>query len=505
VLDAVICSPPYSETRVESDIQRRAQSMKVRIQEVNEVGYGLSPGQLGGLPVGDLDAVLTSPPYAASLGQPDGVGHCDLKKCADGRVRRPTPGSQGSRSESYGFTPGQVGALRAEDYPVRQQAACEELVWQGCYDKGWGDLLPRAAYAHPAKYAYGLICRVVRFGLERGLWAPGDLIGDPFAGVGCGGLACAYEGLRWVGVELEGKFVGLAREVFARHRRAWEALGAPQPLVLQGDSRRFAEAVGAAQAVLTSPPWAECDVDRGQSKVDFESKRQAARGRDPNGAGHLGSCASYGATPGQVGALPAGGLDGVLTSPPYLETTNHKKESPSRQRLEAGASPGAMDCRYGKSPGQVGVTGDLSCNPTCATCGGRKRGTAKRCGCAEPDWRFRGEPLGETYWQAVRQIYGQCLLALKPGGTLCVTVKSYVKGGKLIDLPAQTEALLEYLGFRVFLRVKASLVKETREPGLFEPEVVRVKKRVSFFRRLAEKRGSPAVDHECVLFARAPA
>jgi hypothetical protein len=285
-------------------------------------------------------------------------------------------------------------------------SGCEELVWQGCYEQGWGDLLPRAAYAHPAKFAYGLITRVVRFGLERKLWAPGDLVGDPFAGVGTGGLVCAYEGLRWLGVELEEKFVGLAGEVFARHRRAWEALKAPRPVVLQGDSRRFSEIVGAAQAVLTSPTY-------------------AGNGQDSGSDTH-----------------------------------------PERSTKQAGQSVSLRD-GYGASPGQV------------------------------------GNESGETYWQAMRQIYGQCLSALEPGGTLCVVVKGYVKGGKLVDLPGQTRALLEHLGFRVFLEVKAALVREHREPGLFEPEVVRRRERKSFFRRLQERRpGAVRIDHEAVLFAR---
>jgi hypothetical protein len=175
-----------------------------------------------------------------------------------------------------------------------------------------------------------------------------------------------------------------------------------------------------------------------------------------------------------VGALPAGGLDSVLTSPPFLQTAGGLNpprggwngHAASCSELAHGVRATRPGNNFGASPGQVGLES------------------------------------GETYWQAVRQIYGQCLSALKPGGTLCVVVKSYVKGGKLVDLPGQTRALLEHLGFRVFLEVRALLVRESREPGLFEPEVVRQKSRKSFFRRLAERKGSPAVDHECVLFAR---
>ena len=60
------------------------------------------------------------------------------------------------------------------------------------------------------------------------------------------------------------------------------------------------------------------------------------------------------------------------------------------------------------------------------------------------------------------------------------------------------------IGFDLFLRVKASLVKETRLPGLFGKPVVHRKERKSFFRRLAESKGSPPIDWEEVIWARKP-
>lgn len=40
----------------------------------------------------------------------------------------------------------------------------------------------------------------------------------------------------------------------------------------------------------------------------------------------------------------------------------------------------------------VARSGDGYLNPTCATCGGRQRGKAKKCSCAEPVWIARGQP-----------------------------------------------------------------------------------------------------------------
>ena len=46
--------------------------------------------------------------------------------------------------------------------------------WHGCYDDSWNGVLVPDAFAHPAKFAPGLISRILRHMLERG-HAPGDI------------------------------------------------------------------------------------------------------------------------------------------------------------------------------------------------------------------------------------------------------------------------------------------------------------------------------------------
>jgi len=54
--------------------------------------------------------------------------------------------------------------------------------------------------------------------------------------------------------------------------------------------------------------------------------------------------------------------------------------------------------------------------------------------------------------------------------------------------------------------IKASLVKQDSHPSLFgDDPVVKTTIRKSFFRRLAEAKGSPAIDHEDVIIVRKPA
>jgi len=48
--------------------------------------------------------------------------------------------------------------------------------WHGCYNDGWNGLIVPEAFAHPAKYARGLIQRIIETGLDRGYWKAHDTI-----------------------------------------------------------------------------------------------------------------------------------------------------------------------------------------------------------------------------------------------------------------------------------------------------------------------------------------
>lgn len=357
--------------------------------------------------------------------------------------------------------------------------------WSGCYDGGWKGLIVPESFGHPAKFSYRLIQRIYDHGFKNGFWGELDVIGDPFGGVGLGGICAAYAGLKWVGVELEPRFVKLAAQNFAMHAAKWCVLEAPFPSILQGDSRRFASLVG-CDSIVTSPPYQDQTI-RKRDAGEHEPNKQ---GSMKNG---LHSCDSYGTTPGQIGALKAGELDAVVTSPPYAESID-SRNGPSGLNVKFrkdetpmgyGRDQIAMNAEgYGHSAGQIGAlpSGRLD---------GQSPGQL-------------GNSSGETYWQAVAQVYAQCAQAMKPGGIMAVVVKSYVKNKKLVDLPEQTWQLLIHLGFEPIERVRALLTTTNEHPSLFGGTERTIKKRASFFRRLAEKNGSPPIDWEEVLWVRVP-
>ena len=66
----------------------------------------------------------------------------------------------------------------------------------------------------------------------------------------------------------------------------------------------------------------------------------------------------------------------------------------------------------------------------------------------------------------------------------------------------QTLKLLISLGFTPVERIKAMLVTKSVNHGLFGEDIITEKARKSFFRRLAESKGSPKIDWEEILVVR---
>ncbi len=455
----------------------------------------------------------------------------------------------------------------------------------GLYEGSWRGLITPDSFQHPAKMAYGLLVWIIETGMKRGYWAPGDLVGDPFGGIGSTGIVGASRGLRVVMVELEERFVELAKKNFELHRKAYEQFGDPLPVIVQGDSREFARIVGKLAGAVTSPPYAEGLGHGGEKKNPLGRDDSAYRDR---------MYGRYGKADGQIERLPAGTLDAAITSPPYAESVkgDHREtetaEESRAKRNTAGGSLGQSQRfgGYGAAEGNIGnlkegkldgcVTSPpfagVNTNTTKLGAGkgtradgdgaGRNKGDyhypdspenignlkeGKLDGCVtSPPWAKQmntggadgdrpgnlvrkwaesrgrnpdapnclakyqqygdspdniGNTTNETYWQAMRQVYTQTHLALKPGGICAVVVKDYVKKKQRVPLCDDTCTLLESIGFEVFERTRAWVVTEIRTQGLFG-EVVERKSRKSFFRRLSEAKGSPPIDWEEVVWCR---
>lgn len=229
--------------------------------------------------------------------------------------------------------------------------------WFGCYQDSWKGHITAASYQHPAKFAKGLVERILDYMAEQGWIAKGDAIGDPFGGVRTGGIVAAYRGYQWIGVELEQKFVDLGEGNFELHRDRWKRLGVPMPICVQGDSRQFHFIVN---AILSSPPY----VSGGHHTDAMEGGNRNGRGQTRKESEYY--CPEHKYNPPENSGFdfcprceaPEAFTDAVVGSPPYggsLDDGGPEKAHPD------GFKRSNNWTGYGKSDGQIATlkSGDV--------------------------------------------------------------------------------------------------------------------------------------------------
>ncbi len=202
----------------------------------------------------------------------------------------------------------------------------QPVIWHGCYNGSWNGIITPDSFAHPAKFAPGLIQRIYSHMLERGYLAAGDSVVDPFGGIAAGGYHAMLNGLHWTGVELEPRFVELGNRNIDKWRRDLAMLGdrVGTATLLQGDSRRLLEVVGGGMgAAVSSPPY----IDAINNSGEGPGARHDYIHHKPDTAERQSSANGYGQTPGNLGNLAGVGFDAAVGSPPFAGTSGGKGEA----------------------------------------------------------------------------------------------------------------------------------------------------------------------------------
>ena len=396
--------------------------------------------------------------------------------------------------------------------------------WHRCYRGGWGRNLVPEAFAHPAKVAFGLSERIFAHMREEKWIGPGSVILDPFAGIGGFALQAMLAGCEFIGVELESKFVALA----AQNISLWNSRYAGKlpvwgsAVILQGDSRNLLAwqfAGTKVNGVCGSPPYsqrtlsARDGIDWGKAVTEYPANRHQARGRSAMG--------DYSSSLSNLGNMPEGDVDAVISSPPFLDQV----QAQDPKYRDAGENHGPRHSDYGSSPGQLGQMREgefQACVGSPPYEGSldpkgdgidwtkaRRGGHSAEVGTPRSPARGAiadgygdgadnlGNSSGDTFWSASRQILEQVFLAVRPGGHAVFVVKAFVRKGKLVDFPGQWRQLCEAVGFRCLHVHRAWLVDDHGTQQRTDGGETRLtKERKSFFRRLAEKKGSPRIDWE---------
>lgn len=278
------------------------------------------------------------------------------------------------------------------------------------------------AMQHPAKGHCGMWQEIIMRYTE-----PGQTVLDPMAGIGTTLLA-ARVGRDVICVEKESHFIEPMRASWAKMQTFGPEMGYSNMgsvTILQGDARNLEGLL--CDAVITSPPY----------EGDTEPHRA-------NGMSEYHNGKRFGGPNSTVRATGYTRPQAIVTSPPYAES-------------EVPQLPGS---RGGKLWKEGGKAARLMIN--------------HRYGGA-PDENI-GNMKGQQYWDACRIVYQQCHNVLADGGVMVLVTKGFTRDGKYQDLPGQTKALVESLGFSLFdewLRELWTLsfwriLQQRRDPAAFD-------------------------------------
>jgi len=374
------------------------------------------------------------------------------------------------------------------------------------------------AIVHPAK----MNTRLLEFLIKK-FTNKGDVVLDPMAGTGSTGVVAALHGRHAVCVELEKTFwqwMEWAREKVERLRSS-----TPKGKIVNicGDARKLSKLLqGEMDVIVTSPPYADGfkhnpqDKEKRLKKLIEVDRRAVLKGRkwaftslEALKRRLAMQDEGYGASRENIGNLPLGNIDAVITSPPYEGSCLSGGDSEKRrERLEkAGYDP--EEYLGGKARNAVlkhysEVDTIITSPPYEGSFEGGSRHTG---GILEREkgkhdtmikigegvkYSDSKENIGnlkrETYLQAMFQVYTEMWKVLKTGGKAIIVIKPFIRNKRVVDLPWHTYLLLKKIGFKLVNLYKLRL------------------KQQSFWRILYHKKYPevPCLAHEYVLVMEKP-
>ena len=256
-IDAVVTSPPYEDSMDRGGghgLRRRDEIVRGR-----GMGRGYGPktkGNIARLKGGKIDQIITSPPYSE--------GEFDTKHGMNGSL---SPNLRGRKVwENREKVPMKKGAniatLKHGKASSDGICTCEidgVLDFPSTAGFGWyANLFGKDAVAHPAKANLMLL----RYLIEN-FTKPGDTVLDPMSGTGSTCIMAADLGRNGIAVELEDRFYGWIKD----NIKTAVGQGVKGDLkVVKGDARNLSALLPGVDGVITSPPYGDSTIqDYGSS------------------------------------------------------------------------------------------------------------------------------------------------------------------------------------------------------------------------------------------------
>ena len=246
------------------------------------------------------------------------------------------------------------------------------------------------------------------------------------------------------------------------------------------------------RGVVSSPPYSE-------TRIGQES------GQESCGPGD-----QYSSTPGQLGSMKANGFEAAISSPPW----GKMEEGQGIAAALRGEETRSTLPNNHSGPNQ-GYQASVSSPPFRQTSGGTNEnnplgrgdpGLIRRHAAGNAAAKAYGSTDGQLanttdddFWMAARRILDQVYQVLEPGAHAVWVVKSFVKNKARVDFPNQWRQVCEAAGFITLHEHHALLIRDKGTSHTLEGGTVHHQTETkSFFRRLAENKGSPRIDWEVV-------
>jgi len=287
------------------------------------------------------------------------------------------------------------------------------------------------SFAHPAKMDAQLLLWIV----ERYTKA-GETILDPMAGSGTAMIGCTV-GRNIVQVELEQKFVDMQKANWDKVRmmpQLGHEMG--ECHIIQGDARQLGDIL--ADAAIFSPPYADKTISKQfQTEEELEAfaKEQYVykhgRSLEATKAFIKKSWQGYPDNEENIGNLPYGDIDSIVTSPPYEAQISTAKSGIDWSKGQCYGKPRdrSKEAAFNQDsnfPSNFGNYGDNASNI--------------------------GNLKADNYLSAMIQVYQQCHKVLKPGGLMIVVTKNFIRNKKEVRLDEDTIKLCEQARFEFIER-----------------------------------------------------
>lgn len=421
------------------------------------IGAALNPG-----------AAVSSPPYSGTdLGGGGGILTRDEKI----RETHHMP----TEDENYGVTPGQLGNMKADGFDaavssppyqadvVKDRSShleVERMAKKGYIPKGTagmtGNVLSQESYGHTE----GQLGNMKADGFDAAVSSP------PFGTAQSGGGINVHGYSNDVQAGVGSPAVRFVGQYSYSPDNQGETLGNLATLPMENFS-----------AAVSSPPFRQAQGGTPEPKPGgVIDERLYARHAAGNSAAE-----GYGTETGQLANMAEGDFQAAVSSPPFQESLDAGYLDPV-QRVDFARANGISNAEHISPIDMEKVNGRPQ----------------KEARYGFTDGQL-GADSGDDFWLAARQIVEQVYLALAPGGHAAWVCKDFVKDGERVPFADQWRQLCEAVGFVTLHEHHALLVKHkgashTLEGGLVEHRT----EAKSFFRRLAEKKGSPRIDWEVI-------